>query len=294
MEIYQLRTFVAVAEQGHLTRAAERLHITQPAVSSQIKALEEELGVALFERNHSGVTLTKAGQALLPEAEKTLAAANQLLNTAKSLQGFVSGKVKLGTILDPDVLHLGGFLTELLQHLPLLKINVHHGLSGEVMEAVKSSQFDAGFFIGSNSDPKISAIELRHLTYRVAAPPSYQDQMLTAGWKDIAAMPWIRTAKQSSQNRLAEEMFREQSLEPRHVIELDEEGSLKSLVNAGVGLCLMREDLALRAADAGEVVIWEHARRRTALYFIYLTAREYDPVIVGMLSIIKKMWSVPL
>jgi DNA-binding transcriptional LysR family regulator len=294
MEIYQLRTFVAVAEQGHFTRAAERLHITQPAVTSQIKALEEELGVTLFERNHSGVALTKAGQTLLPEAEKTLAAAHQLLNTAKSLQGFVTGKVKLGTILDSDFVRLGSFLTGLLQHLPLLEIKMQHGLSGVVMEGVKSGELDAGFFIGANSDPKISAIALRQLTYRVVAPPSYRDHILTAGWKDIAAMPWIRTAKHSSQSRLAQEMFREQSLEPRHVIEVDEEVSLKSLVNAGVGLCLMREDLAVHAAESGEVVIWEHARRRTGLYFIHLTAREHDPVTVGMLSIIRKVWSVPL
>lgn len=294
MEIYQLRTFVAVAEQGHLTRAAERLHITQPAVTSQIKALEEELGVTLFARNYSGVTLTKAGQTLLPEAEKTLVAAHQLMNTAKSLQGFVTGKASLGTIADSDFLRLGSFLSELLQHLPLLEIKMHHSLSGEVMERIKSGELDAGFFIGTNNDPKVSAIELRQLTYRVVAPPPYRDQIVTAGWKDIAAMPWIRTAKHSSQSRLAEEMFREQGLEPRHVIELDEEASLKNLVNAGVGLCLMREDLAARAAEVDEVVIWEHARRRTALYFIYLTAREHDPAIVGILSILKKIWSVPL
>jgi DNA-binding transcriptional LysR family regulator len=64
MEIYQLRTFVAVAQQGHLTQAAEILHLSQPAVTAQIKALEEELGLALFERTAGGVLLTKAGAML--------------------------------------------------------------------------------------------------------------------------------------------------------------------------------------------------------------------------------------
>ncbi|MGE0557387.1 MAG: LysR family transcriptional regulator [Burkholderiales bacterium] len=293
MEIYQLRTFVAVAEKGHLTRAAEQLHITQPAVTSQIKALEEELGITLFERNHAGVTLTKAGQTLLSEAEKTLAAAHQMINTAKSLQGIVTGKARLGIVVDSDFLRLGSFLNELLAHLPLLEIKLHHALSGAVMEDVRSGALDGGFFIGTNNDPKVAAIELRRLNYHIVAPPSYRDQVLAAGWRDIAAMPWIRTARHSSQSRLAEEMFREQGLEPRHVLELDEEVSLSSLVNAGVGLCLMREDLALEAAAAKEAVIWPHARRRTALHFIHLKTREHDPAIVGVLSVLRRVWSIP-
>ena len=75
MELYQLRSFLAVAELGHLTRAAERLHVSQPALSAQIKALEDELSVVLFERGAAGMTLTAAGRQLLPEAERVVAAA---------------------------------------------------------------------------------------------------------------------------------------------------------------------------------------------------------------------------
>jgi DNA-binding transcriptional LysR family regulator len=75
MELYQLRSFVAVAEAAHLTRASEKLHVSQPAVSAQIKALEDELDLALFERTSSGMVLTSAGRRLLADAEKVLAAA---------------------------------------------------------------------------------------------------------------------------------------------------------------------------------------------------------------------------
>ena len=72
MEIYQLKTFVAVAAEGNLTRAADRVFTSPPAVSAQLKALEDELGVRLFDRNSRGMSLTSAGEQLLHEAQRDL------------------------------------------------------------------------------------------------------------------------------------------------------------------------------------------------------------------------------
>src|SRR4051812_14062722 len=93
MELYLLRTFVAVAQAGHVTRASEKLHISQPAVSGQIKALEGELDLALFERTSGGMELTFAGERLLGDAERVLAAAQDLRNCASALKGKVGGKL---------------------------------------------------------------------------------------------------------------------------------------------------------------------------------------------------------
>ena len=82
MELYQLRSFAAIAELGQLTRAAEKLHVSQPAVSAQLKALEEKLGLTLFERTASGMVLTAPGARLLAEAEKVLTAARDMQNVA--------------------------------------------------------------------------------------------------------------------------------------------------------------------------------------------------------------------
>ncbi|HET9763875.1 MAG TPA: LysR family transcriptional regulator, partial [Casimicrobiaceae bacterium] len=72
MELSQLRAFVEIAKAGQLTRAAERLHLSQPALSGQLKALEEGLGISLFERTSTGMTLTPGGRSLLAEAERIL------------------------------------------------------------------------------------------------------------------------------------------------------------------------------------------------------------------------------
>src|SRR4029434_8227350 len=107
MELYQLRTFAAVAELGHLTRAAERLHVSQPAVSAQIKALEDELGTPLLERGPAGMTLTSAGSKLLPFASRVLGAASDLRNQALALKGEIAGHLRLGTLSDPETPRLG-------------------------------------------------------------------------------------------------------------------------------------------------------------------------------------------
>lgn len=293
MEIYQLRTFVTVAKLGHLTRAAERLHLTQPAVSGHIKALEQELGVALFQREHSGMSLTREGELLLPEAENTLGAAAALVSRARAVKGQLTGRVRLGTLGDGDLIRIGPFMSELLHAHPLLEVRAQSGLSGWVMEGVQSGALDAGYFIGANTDPGVAVLELRKLSYRVVAPPQRAAEVRAAGWRQIAALPWIGTTPHSALARLAREMFREQGLEPRRAVETDELGSIRALVASGVGLCLMREEAALAAAEAGEVVLWEHGQARAPLSFVYGTRREHDPLIVAMLSVLRRVWAAP-
>src|ERR1035437_290782 len=97
LEIYQIRSFVTVAEHGSLTKAALLVHVTQPAVSGHLKTLENTLNLKLFERSSTGVRLTKAGEALLPKAQAILAATSEFRNRARDLQGKLSGKARVGT-----------------------------------------------------------------------------------------------------------------------------------------------------------------------------------------------------
>ena len=291
MEIYQLKAFLAVARVGHLTRAAEQLHITQPAVSKQLKALEEELGVLLFDRLPTGMVLTKAGQALLPHAERTLFGAMELLSAAKRLQGEVAGAVRLGTIIDPESIKLGSFLGSVLQYYPLLQIKLSHGVSGGVLEQLAAGELDAGFYLGEITASGISLVLLRTVRYRVVAPPDWAQRMQHASWQDLGGLPWVGTPAHSSQHRLVREMLRKQGFEPRFVLEADQEASMLSLVKSGVGLCLMREELAQAAAARAEAVIWDGVSQPCPLVFIYASSREQDPAIVALKQVLQEIWA---
>ena len=122
MEMYQLRAYVTAATLGSVTRTAEALHLTQPAITAQIKALEEELGVALFDRRPGRISLTRAGEALMEPARQVLDAAGRLQGQARELQGEITGQLLLGTVADPEALRLGSLLHGLVEALPLLDI----------------------------------------------------------------------------------------------------------------------------------------------------------------------------
>ena len=292
MEIHQLRTFLAVARTGNLTRAANQLHLTQPAVSKQLKALEDELGVLLFDRLPSGMALTKTGQLLLPQAEKALFGAMELLNQAKAFRSEIGGKVRLGTIIDPESTKLGSFLGALLERYPLVQVKLLHGISGSIMDKLTAGDVDAGFYLGRVQQPGMSSLRLKTANYRVVAPIGWAARLRDATWETIGRMPWVGTPEQSSQYRLVREMLAEHGHEPHVVVEADQEASMISLVRNGVGLCLMRDNLADAAETRGEVLVWPGASPSCPLSFVYLDAHAQDPVTIAMLEVLRDIWNI--
>ncbi|WP_091569231.1 LysR family transcriptional regulator [Oryzisolibacter propanilivorax] len=292
MEIYQLRAFVTAAKLGNLTRTAEALHVTQPAITAQIKALEEELGVALFDRRPGRIQLTRAGEVLLPDAEQVLTAAGHLSGRARDLQGEVTGALLLGTVAEPDSLRLGSFLGALVEALPLLEIRTRGGLAEELRDQVAAGLMQGAFYIGPHIPREVAGLALQTLHFRVAGPPALREAILRAGWRELAALPWIGAPAQHHTQTLLREAFARQGLVPRQVVECDEAAAPLSLVRSGVGLALLREDAALPASERGEVVIWPHARVGARLAFIHPRAAEHDPPIVAALSVLRGIWGL--
>ncbi len=292
MEIYQLRAFVTAARLGNLTRTAEALHVTQPAITAQIKALEESLGVTLFERRPGGITLTRAGERLLPDAEQILTAAGHLLGRARELQGEVTGQLVLGTLGEPDSLRLGSLLGVLAEKLPLLEIKTRHGPAEDLREQVQAGLLQGAFYIGPHLPREVSGMALQSIHYRIVAPWRERDKLLHASWRELAAMPWVGASPRHHLQGLLQGMFARQGLVPHQVIESDEVALPFSLARAGVALALVREEVATQAAARQEVVIWPHARLGALLAFIHPRAAEHDPAVVATLSALREVWGL--
>lgn len=292
MELYQLRSFAAVAELGNLTRAAERLHLSQPAVSAHIKALEEVLEVTLFERTPSGMTLTAAGRLLLHEAENVMAAAQQLRSRAMTLRGQVVGHLRLGTLTDPEYIRLGDLLARAFERFPLVTIELHHEVTGQAFDKVRDGALDASFYYGDRTHPAVAAIPLREIAFRVAAPAAWRDRVEGTDWGGVAALPWIMAPPVSSQFALATALFRSHGVEPTTLVEADNETVIRSLVASGLGLALIREDIALAARAAGGICLWDEVRLATTLAFLYPREREHEPALAALTSLVASLWNV--
>ena len=292
MELYQLRGFVAVAESGHLTRAADKLHVSQPALSAQVKAIEDELGVTLFDRGPSGMSLSAAGRMLLPHAQSVLAAAQALRNAAASIHGELAGHARVGTVADPEFVRLPQFLARAIERHPLLEIMLQHEVSGEAFDKVRDDELDASFYYGDRAHPHVASMVLTEFAYRIVAPIAWRKRVEGASFHDIALLPWIMTPDISTHRALTRKLFAQNGVEPATRIEADHEAVISSLVVGGLGVSLMREDLAQALVASGEICIWDGTRLATTLQFLYPRERENEPMIVALVDVVRDVWPV--
>jgi len=291
MELYQIRAFVAVAELGHLTRAAERLHVSQPALSGQIKALESQLELKLFERAPSGMVLTAAGRQLFPRALEALAAADDFRHAATRLSGQVSGTLRVGTVSDPKSVRLGRVLAAALRVHPRLELAVSHQVSGEALESVRQGRLDASYYFGDRPAEDIAALELAEIAYRIAVPATWSHHLTDADWSTIASVPWVLTPRISTYHALLTTLFAQHGLSlPARFVEADDETVITNLVASGVGASLLREESALELERAGTAKIWGGARVVSTLWFIALAARRDDPLIKATFDLVSDSW----
>ena len=143
MELRHLRYFVAIAEERSFTRAAERLWVAQPGLSSQIRRLESELGVRLFDRHTRGVDLTDAGELFLERARATLAAADAARATGRDLEAGVVGTVRLGLVTETPATVTPSLLAAFGRSHPDVEVTVVESYGGTLLRDLRDGRLDA-------------------------------------------------------------------------------------------------------------------------------------------------------
>lgn len=293
-EYATLRAFVTVAHTGSVSRAAEQLHLTQPAISLKLKQLQQHLGLTLFRRRPQGLTLTADGYALLPAAEHALASALAFEQSASALHNTLRGKLKIGTIVDPEFIRLGNFLSRLMAGAPQLETELHHSMSGNVLSSVESGELDVGFFLASPGEGTGSNAlawrELTHFHYHVIAPAGWEPKLVDTRWERLAALPWIVTPEVSAHHRLLAHILTPDGITPNRVAQVDQEACMLDLVRAGVGLSLARDALAMAERQESGLAVAENVRIPCALSLIWRTDRATEPPIQAALDTLDIVW----
>ena len=288
MEIYQLRTFVTVAREGSITRASELLFLSQPAVSAHIKAMEDELGLVLFDRTPRGMGLTSHGVKLLAKAEQMLTLHRDLIEEARHLKGGVSGKICIGSNRSTSALVMGKLLTRLAETAPDIEVALEYGSSAEILRSIRNGALDAGFYTDDgNPAPELETIEVDRIEIFLAVPRGWTHDPARPDWQRLARMPWICPASNTCCGRAAEALFDRNGFRPQKLVSVDQETVTRTLIAGGVGVGLLHTDTAKEAEAKGEIQLLGGAQYEVRVLFAYLCRRAQEPLLEAVVSAVR-------
>ncbi|WP_439530622.1 LysR substrate-binding domain-containing protein [Pannonibacter sp.] len=261
MDLRQLRYFVATAEELHFGRAAERLHIAQPALSIQIKGLEETLGVKLLDRTNRSVALTKAGTLFLTEARRTLAQAQHAAEVARRAGRGEIGRIEIGYSVDVSYSGvLSKALREYRKTAPDVELGLHELHPSTQIAQLQEGRIEVGFvasFVGNPAwklPPELDTIRLMEWPLRLALPADHAlAKRARIPREALADEPFIAyVGSDIEQDRALVQLTL--GFTPRVVHETRSAFSLVSLVGAGLGVAIVPGSVS--TYSVGEHVVY--------------------------------------
>jgi DNA-binding transcriptional LysR family regulator len=253
MELRQLAYFVAVVDEAHFTRAAERLRIAQPAISQQIRRLEGQLGERLLHRDRRTVTLTPAGEALLPYARAALAQVEQGRQAVAALRGLITGHLRIGLVMPlPDrrvIRAVGAFG----RRYPGIELTLVEDETDALLEALGSGELQTAFIgLGPGQDPPASleSVVVAREPAILAVHP--QHPLATRKTVPLSALrdePVVTLTRASRLRIVLETVCRQAGFAPRIVAETSDLTVMTQLVAEGIGVALMPRSGREQATD---------------------------------------------
>ena len=300
MDFDQLETFLEVARLSSFSRAAEKRFRTQPAISSQIRALEEEVGARLLDRSGGKVSMTASGKLFLKYAEETIEARKAALTAIAETERVPRGEIIVGAN-EGTCLHI---LPEVFAHFkrqyPDVAVNIKRADYAKILESVIDNSVDFGVVSLPVTDNRLTVVLIHRDELVIISPPDHPlARMKSATVAEVSRFPLVVPKAGHTRDAL-ENLFHERKLKPRYAMELDSSELLKRFVAADVGVGFIArsnvsEDVqaqvlaAVRLSDAqirrdlALVFRKDKALSRAALAFIETTVKlkAVEPVVAA-------------
>jgi len=295
LELYQLKTFIEIAQTGNLTEAAVHLNTSQPAASAHIKSLEKEVGFPLFYRTSKGMAITEKGSILLLEAEKILASVDDFYQKAGELQRISLEPIRIGLNTDGQLLRLKKMIEYISECLPQVELHFIDIKSEDFIENLNNSKINAGFYYGDVAQPSVHSIKLHSFRMVVVFPNSWDappEKELSL--KYFAEKPWIWTTKGCPFYKQSIDYFLQQELVPQKIMYVDDESLIGKLVQGEIGCSLLAEPVAMRFANENMLKIWKGIDLYIDLHFGYLKDKKGDPALYEIGTIVERLWATKI
>ena len=290
MNPHHLRTFLSVRKHRNYTRAAEEVFLTQPAVSRQMRQLEEELGVRLFEQIGKTLHLTDAGETLAVEAEKLLGAMERTAEAVRSHRSAERGSIRIGASTTPGFYLLPDLLGQFHRRFP--KVALHYTVENSlrIEQMLVRNELDLGF-VGANLSSR--ELELKPLVEDeivcFTSPSHRLAKVRRIALSSLEEEMWIIREKGSATRLLFEDWLLSRKGAIRKSIELTCPETCKALVRAGIGISFMSVHglrAEIRAKYLVKILVTEMSLKRP-IYLAKHSDKRNSPVMESFLAIVE-------
>ncbi len=278
MHLRHLVSFVAVTESLNFSRAAEELHIAQPAVSQQIRALEEELGVALFDRLGKKVTLTDAGRALLPYARQILAMVEAAENEVRERGQLKRGRTSLGAPPTVSTHLLPARLTHFKQEHPGLEVTLREAGTKTLLASIEDGKLDLAIVSTDVLPENVDSTPFLEEAYvlAVSARHPFLGNRQSIKITDLASEPFILFPEGYTLREVTLTACRRAGFEPKVALDGGAMQSALEFVGAGLGVALVPE-LALTETNNIHALRIADQTLQRHLGLVWLRGRSLSP-----------------
>ncbi|HEX7286612.1 MAG TPA: LysR family transcriptional regulator [Candidatus Angelobacter sp.] len=299
MDFDQLETFLEVARHASFSRAAERRFRTQPAISSQIRALEEEVGAKLFDRSGGKVALTGAGKVFQQYAEQTLQARKTMLVTVAEMERVPRGEIVVGAN-EATCLHiLPEVFAEFKKQYPDVGVHISRLERAKILESIIENSVDFGIVSVPVEDKRLTVVNIHRDELVIIVPPGHPlSRKKQAAVADVAQFPLLLPKVGRTRDAL-ENLFDDRRLKPKIAMELDSSELLKRFVAADVGVGFIARSNVIEDVRAGTLaaVALADASVRRDLALVFRKDKALSRAALAFIEIavqIKRAGAVPV
>lgn len=293
MNIRQLETFYWIAQLGTFSAAAERLHTSQANVSARIRELEEELGLALFDRIGRQVQLTVKARELLGYAERVVNEAARL-RLAAGKPDMVQGVIRIGLGEAIATRSLVAIINELKQRYPDMEVEFDISLNADLVRKLTRGAIDIGLFGGPVEAPELGFVPVGAMPVTWVGAPSLLEGRAVVNQADIAALPIISLPREARLYTLLQEWFAEGAIVPKRVSFCSNLTTMLHVARAGLSVCMVPAEFAAADIQSGVLQAPVALPAIASLKFFVATRLEsVDPAIAEIASIVAQVTRIP-
>lgn len=240
LNLRQLQTFVMVAKLGSFTRAAQLLHLSQPALTKQVRQLEETLGVRLFDRNTRRVELTHIGKELSPVISQLLQEIEAVVVNTKELAAQSRGVIRIAALPSVSSTLLPTAIAQFKERYPGISVILKDVIAQRLVTLVKTEEVDFGIGSLNVTDPEVRfSLLLTDRMIVVFLPGSTLGQKKTIGLRDLAGLPLVLMDPGSSVRKLVDEAFESIGQIAKPAFEATYMSTAAGMVKAGLGVAIL-------------------------------------------------------